>query len=386
MSRPSSCPARLPDPERLVRQDRVVVDARAEASASAASETLSHLLARILNQLSLSAWLPSAALVFLVGFALELGAAVDENPELGTALTATLVRLGDIRVGGLVLLVLVVVVSTMLTQAFAFGAIRGLEGYWGPSRLAEGLANLRADRHRRKRNNIAARYQKMVQRGHQALVNDIEREERELACTGKPPRFNEAMFQLLAEQVVGLPLPDDFQISEPDRALVETLDWRVAGSDNIERRELNLRRRLADYPQQSNHVLPTRLGNILRRREDDTGRQEVEGFVEAVFDDLPFGLQLAHDEQRIRLDLYCSMVFVIAISTLAAVVRFGFVHWEYQVGAVALGLTTSWVVYFAALSSARHYGSVLIAIAAHIDRNVPRDSLLNRARRRLALR
>lgn len=369
-----------------MRQDGVVVDARAEASVSAASETLSHLLARILNQLSLSAWLPSAALVFLVGFVLELGAAVDQDPDLGSALTATLVRLGDIRVAGLILLVLVVVVSTMLTQAFAFGAIRVLEGYWGPSWLAERLANVRADRHRRKRENLAARYQRMVDRGYEALLGDIQREERELVGSGKPPRFNEAMFQLLAEQVMGLPSPDDFEISEPDRVLVEDLDWRVVGGDNVERRELNLRRRLADYPQQSSHVLPTRLGNILRRREDDTGRQEVEGFVEAVFDDLPFGLQLAHDEQRTRLDLYCSMVFVIAISTLAGVFRFGFEHWEYQVGAVALGLTTSWVLYFAALSSARHYGSVLIAIAAHIDRNAPRDSLLSRARRRLTLR
>lgn len=370
---------------RLVRQDRVVVDARSEAGVSAASETLSHLLARILNQLSLSAWLPSAALVFLVGLALQLGAAVDDDPDLGTALTATLVRLGDIKLAGLVLLVLVVVVSTMLTQAFAFGAIRVLEGYWGPSRLAERLANLRADRHRGKREKLAARYQKMAERGHQALLEDIDRES-ELAAIGEPPRFNEAMLQLLAEQVVGLPLPDDFEISEVDRAMVESLDWRVAGSDNTERRELNLRRRLADYPQQSSHVLPTRLGNILRRREDDTGRHEIEGFVEAVFDDLPFGLQLAHDEQRTRLDLYCSMVFVIAISTMAAVARFGFERWEYQVGAAVTGLTTSWIVYFAALSSARHYGSVLIAIAAHVDRTAPRDSILNRARRRLTLR
>jgi len=370
-----------------VRQYLVVVDARSESNVSVASETLSHLLARILNQLSLSAWLPSAALVFLVGLTLELGAAVDGDDDLGAALTTTLARLGDITLAGLVLLVLVVVVSTMLTQAFAFGAIRVLEGYWGPSRVAEGLANLRADRHRRKRKSLAARYQKMAEQGHDALLDDIKREERELADAGESPRFTEAMFQLLAEQVVGHSLPDDFEISDPDRALVEALDWRVAGSDDIERRELNLRRRLADYPQQSSHVLPTRLGNILRRREDDTGRQEVEGFVEAVFDDLPFGLQLTHDEQRTRLDLYCSMVFVIAISTVAAVVRFGIEHWRYQVGALALGLATSWVVYFAALSSARHYGSVLIAIAAHIDGTVaPRKSLLDRARDRLALR
>lgn len=38
----------------------------------AASETISQLVAKVLNQLSLSAWLPSAALVLIIAFLLEL--------------------------------------------------------------------------------------------------------------------------------------------------------------------------------------------------------------------------------------------------------------------------------------------------------------------------
>jgi hypothetical protein len=46
----------------------------------------------------------------------------------------------------------------------------------------------------------------------------------------------------------------------------------------------------------------------------------VETMVQELFDDLPFSLRVEHDEQRTRLDLYCSMVFVIALTTAIAVV------------------------------------------------------------------
>lgn len=363
-----------------------MVDASAPATQHGGSETLTHLLARVLNQLSLSAWLPSAALVLLVGLALQLGAAVDEDADFGTAMTTTLERLGDLTFSTLVLVMLVIVVSTMLTQAFSFGAIRVLEGYWGAARIPEWLATARARRHRKKRARLGERYDVLVELGHAALLSTIAEDGRAEPNERRLPEFSEAMYQLLEEQVLGKPVPDDFQISDSDRAVVESMDWRAACGPDAERREINLRRRLADYPQVPSHILPTRLGNILRRREDDTGREEVEGFIEAVFDDLPFSLQLAHDEQRTRLDLYCSMVFVIALSAVVAAARFGFQHWPYQVGALLLALVSGCVVYLAALTSARHYGSLLIAIAEHVDAEVPETSRLARMLQRLALR
>jgi hypothetical protein len=111
-------------------------------------------------------------------------------------------------------------------------------------------------------------------------------------------------------------------------------------------------------------MLPTRLGNVLRRYEDKTGRDSVESLVQDVFDDLPFSLRVNHDEQRTRLDLYCSMVVVIAVVTVGAAARFAGHGW-YAVGAVALGLAGIWLTYRAAVASARAYGGLLVRIAKH---------------------
>lgn len=51
--------------------------AATELATSKATETLSQFVARVLNQLSLSAWLPSAALVLGATWILTLGAVID---------------------------------------------------------------------------------------------------------------------------------------------------------------------------------------------------------------------------------------------------------------------------------------------------------------------
>jgi hypothetical protein len=107
--------------------------------AKEAAATLSQLLARILQQLSLSAWLPSAALVLLLGFVFELGSVLDaphakgshHAHDAGYAVGQAFGQLGRIGASGLVLMLATVVVLTMLTQAFTFESIRVLEGYWG---------------------------------------------------------------------------------------------------------------------------------------------------------------------------------------------------------------------------------------------------------------
>ena len=73
---------------------------------------------------------------------------------------------------------------------------------------------------------------------------------------------------------------------------------------------------MSDYPRDASRVMPTRLGNVLRRYEVETGADDIERFVERVYRRLPFSMQLSHDEQRARLDLYCSMVFVLWFGAL----------------------------------------------------------------------
>lgn len=84
----------------------------------------------MLDQLSLSAWLPAAMLVGSSAVLLQLHARPDRNLALATN------HLIAKPLGVIVLLLFALVLATMVTQAFEFEVIRLLEGYWGNSRLA----------------------------------------------------------------------------------------------------------------------------------------------------------------------------------------------------------------------------------------------------------
>lgn len=345
----------------------LVVDGGVEQAAATAAETASQLLAKILNQLSLSAWLPSGALVLLVGFVLELGTAIDAQPHSGAAVSAAFVAIGHISIGSLLLMGGVTVVVTMLTQAFSFGAIRVMEGYWGTSRVMESVASARANRHRSKRSSLYTRYCAVRSEAIDAVLLLVATEQQALIDAGQPETFTKSMRDLVEARVKALRQPANLVLSPEQRRQADDFDWRSRADRNLARRELNLIKRLEDYPSESDHVLPTRFGNVLRRHEDATGLDEVEDFVDRVFDDLPFSLRLTHDEQRTRLDLYCSMVFVLLLAATTAVARFGFRHWGYQTAGVVLAGLGCWVMYRAAISSARHYGGVLETIASHVS-------------------
>jgi hypothetical protein len=111
--------------------------AGAKVASSKATETLSQFLARILQQLAISAWLPAAALAGLTAFVFRLGSVFDERPQRGAAeaVGAAFTALAGLKVGGALLLVETVVVATTLTQAFSFEAIRVLEGLLGNQSL-----------------------------------------------------------------------------------------------------------------------------------------------------------------------------------------------------------------------------------------------------------
>jgi hypothetical protein len=105
-------------------------------TATGTADGISAFVARVLDQLSVSAWLPAGFLV--ASFALLLQFRADKSADPLTAvreLTADPVRV-------LVLIVPALVLATVVTQAFSFEAIRTLEGYWhrrGPASLARKL-------------------------------------------------------------------------------------------------------------------------------------------------------------------------------------------------------------------------------------------------------
>ena len=96
-------------------------------------EGLSAFAARVLDQLSVSAWLPAALLV--AGLFLLVKVRYNDG-----AIMEALADVGNTKGGTIVLLAATVVVLTTVTQALEFGAIRVLEGYWGRRRLASSLA------------------------------------------------------------------------------------------------------------------------------------------------------------------------------------------------------------------------------------------------------
>src|SRR5437763_1360450 len=94
---------------------------------------LSAFAARILNQLSLSAWLPSAFLTVAGSFLLQFRA----QRSLNLADAANAITKHPATV--LILALPVLISTTLVTQAFSFEAIRALEGYW----RRPGIASLR---------------------------------------------------------------------------------------------------------------------------------------------------------------------------------------------------------------------------------------------------
>lgn len=349
-----------------------VGDDAAASAAKGATETLTQLLAKILNQLSLSSWLPSAALVLIVTFAFNLAQQVSGRGQpvpLGQALGPTIASLSNVGFGGVTLLVMVVVVTTMLTQAFAFVSIRFLEGYWGTSEYLDRIASKMCSHHEDVRDGLAERYRSLSQTAWQEVEAAVSTETKP---GGSEPKFSPAMLSKLKELVLGT--PSDQQLTEEEQGVFDRYAWDSHVDKDTLRQQRVVGNRLSDYPAIISHIMPTRLGNILRRYEDDTHQDDVEHFVERVYDSLPFTMQLSHDEQRTRLDLYCSMAFVLWFAAIASNLGFGPSLWPYWVGSIVLAASGSAMAYVAAIATARHYGSILVAISEWVADHADQES------------
>lgn len=350
------------------REDWTVTDSQPENAASVAlstaSSSLSQLVTRILEQLALSAWLPAAALTLLVTFIMQVGDVLGGNDTLeskgepvrldpGAVISSALEQMANISIGGAVLLVMTVVVVTMVTQAFTFESIRLLEGYWGVWRPIERVAQARAKHWRNARKRLVKSQRRLTKRAWERAQFRIAAED----------EYTNDMVQALGAQVLGGEAPST--LNDAQVALVDSTDWwRYAPSD-LRRRHVNVEKALDDFPH-SKHIMPTRLGNVLRRFENDTGYETVQDLVDRSFHLLPPSLQSSHDEQRGRLDLYCSMFLVAVSSGLIAALRFNSTHAIYTVVSVIVASVAALSLYRAAVASARYYGSLLVAIAEFV--------------------
>jgi hypothetical protein len=323
----------------------------ANASAAKASESLSQFLARVFDQLSISAWLPAAA---LVGLLLLFGELRANDGKLGEALA----DIGDLSIGSLVLLLACVVIGTMVTQAFEFEAIRLLEGYWGPGFVGRHLAGPGTRWHTWRRARL--------QQWFHTLEDEAFASARQVMLKRKiPPEVVEVLERERTGASVGM-------IEPAAATTARAVDWRRFGPTSKVRLLDNLVTKLKDYPAADHRILPTRLGNVLRAAEDRSFTDRVDRFETAVietFHELPVALQSEHDQHRSRLELYCSMVIVLVVVAAAAYPLLHSVGWQLPVILATVGAVLS---YRAAIFSARKYGLVLDAVASIMaDRQRP---------------
>lgn len=126
--------------------------------AVASPDGLSAFVARVLDQLTLTAWLPAGFLTASVAILLQFRA--DKSTNVLKAIRA--LTIDPVRV--LVLIIPLLVLATVVTQAFSFEAIRTLEGYWrrrGPASIFRTLM-IRRQVHRKK--SIAKRRLKAAEK------------------------------------------------------------------------------------------------------------------------------------------------------------------------------------------------------------------------------
>ena len=331
---------------------------------------MSQLVARILDQLSLSAWLPAGALTLTTILLIKLGSVLRDpltQPGAIDSVRLALTSLGRISIGGGIIVLVSIVVLTMVTQAFSFEAIRALEGYWGTRPRLERLADRRSTHYRQ----VVKRLDDLVKTIKQSAWIDVERGllevRKEAMKAGENAAFSEELTHLAEASFKGVDphrAPTDAELATID-SFLESGAWERYVEPNTVRRLRNAEKQRREYPSPKS-VLPTRLGNVLRSYEDATNIAILEPYIEDNFDSLPRSLQESHDQRRGRMDLYCSMVLVCAVSVaLAVAILWG--QYPYQVGAVLLGLMAMLLNYRAAIASARSYGSILGSIVRRLE-------------------
>lgn len=322
-----------------------------------AKETLSQFLARVLDQLSVTSWLPAIAVV-------AIGLTFSEIASNRGDLSAALDSLQSLGFSTIALLVGAVLIAAMFTQAFEFEAIRFLEGYWATGGLLGRLGNRKRSR---KLDRLAA-----LRSDHkteiQAAFNDARPRLRDELM------LSSGVIDALESYVVNkvqLPSTTD---SDKATARRHVRGWKLKADPVAVARIEDIERRISEYPGREHRVLPTTLGNVIRSAEDRVhrpGEGRLENFALHVLDSLPRAISVAYREQRRRLDLYCTMAFILALSSLPAglvAISLPPSRWLVGVAVVALPVLGTSVCYRAAIATGRKFGLALWAIQEHQER------------------
>ncbi len=329
----------------------------ADSDASAASrDGVSAFIARVLDQLALSAWLPAAFLTAGIAVLLEFRSTKSANILNAVGkLTAHPVQV-------LVITIPLLVIATVVTQAFSFEAIRTLEGYWRRRGLASLVSKLMICRHIRRKRGIIKRWRTESAQAFRDALPGIFLDDEDTNgddVTGRVAKAVEAQLsgrtseaQALERKLEGNELQVYVNTLQTWRDQADP--WRLARVDRL----------IADkqsYPVNS-RILPTKLGNLMRATEDDLQQAgaDVRSFVLRHRDMVSHRIQMQHDQFRTRLDMYCTLVFVsIFLAVIAPIILAG--HIGIVATVIATGIFAAMVVtsYLAAVASAGGYCTTL---------------------------
>lgn len=308
------------------------------------TEGISQFIRKVLDQLSLSAWLPATMFVGCGALLVQLIGQRDLD------ISAAVRALTNKPLGILVVGLFGLVVSAIVIQAFSFEVIRFLEGYWGVTRLGSGLAQIKITGQLCQLHKLRARHTRLERRAF-ALARKVMLEK----------GIDRDVINILEDGVYKRPLG---HYSEEVRKEAYALGWRRFSRPQALGPLDRLLNRLDDYPD-DHRVLPTRLGNVLRAREDELRLDDgdLEGLVMRQYERIPPRVRIHHDQFRTRLDMYCTLFFVFLLLMFLSL---GLVAISVK-PLLAAAFPASFVVlavvsYAAAITSARGYGAALRAI------------------------
>lgn len=227
-----------------------------------AKDGLSALAAKVLDQLSLTSWLPASPTDCSFSGVVPVSAYERYRPTASN----TGARRGAISVARHDAALLVI--ATMITQAFSFSAIRTLEGYWSHGGPAGALASLMTRRHVRKKSHHHAVKQTYERRAFAAARETM-------LSRGIPVSIVCTLEARLYGQSVSIPL------SEVETLDIEAMRWEDYCSPWQAQKLDQSGGATPIYPAQTSRILPTSLGNRLRATEDSL--ENTNGDLEGLF-------------------------------------------------------------------------------------------------------
>lgn len=277
----------------------------------------------------------STLVAALVPLALLASGAPGHEPSLALASH----RLREIGLADLGVLSVIIVAVGLILHPLQFPITQLMEGYWGALPAARRAMTRSVGRHYRRRSALLTTSAK--------ATKEVERLNRRLG----EMRMLRSRHHPMSGKVRGLVAWERELVLQRIAHLVD---------------EQQTQQRLGRYPVSVNDVMPTRLGNVLRRHEREAGAAFGLDAIVVV----PYLAQVAdktlrdyHDDARSSLDLAVRMTLVWTATTVAGVLLL----WRYDVWLIVPLLTSvlSYLSYVGSIAAAAQYGvalSVLVAL------------------------